>query len=323
MRSFVVGPLVRSEARSAIHPHFTHQGVAAFAGPISLQPAPGGETAVLFDRRSGFSHAIPGYPHPMPQAPDPREPAADVVVGLSELPVTIRYRLDRPPIAAATAGEYAARAALAYAQHRTPAPPEVRPPRPEQLLLWGVEAAAIASYPLQVPDAYGADIEELVVLVRGGAAIALTLRFPRAAVDWLRAALLRSAALSNLRWTGEPASARIWPPSDFLERGLWGALAPHRQELCLRLAPMLSLAPDEAEEMSRTLSRIVGRPEPPWFQLPPHVMAEVVAELTRASANPNIAQIVHQGMAEVLTMHDLRGLCILLGQAITAGAAHR
>lgn len=321
MLSFVVGPAVRTAARAAIHHHFT-QGGAAFAGPISLQPSADRETALLFDRRSGFSHAIPGYPHPMPHDPDPREPATDVVVGLSELPVTIRYRLDRPAIPAATAGEYAARAALAYAHHRTTSPPEVRPPQPEQLLLWGVEAAALASYPLRFPDVYGADVEELVVLVRGGTALALTLRFPRVAVDWLRAALLRSAALSNLRWTGEPASAQIWPPSDFLERGLWGALPTHRQVLCTRLAPMLRLSSEEAEEMSRTLSRIIGRPEPPWFQLPGHVMAEAVADLARASANPNIAQVVHQGMAEVVTMHDLRGLCILLGQAVTAGAAH-
>lgn len=320
MLSFVVGSAVQTTARAALHQHFVQQAAAALAGPFSLTPTPDRETAVFFDRRSGFSHALPGYPHPMPHPPDPREPAADVVVGLSELPVTIRYRLDRPPVQAATAGEYAARAALAYAQHRTGAAPEVRPPRPEQLLLWGVEAAALTSYPLSHPDPYGADTEDLVVLVQRGLAIALTLRYPRAAVDWLRGALLRSASLSNLQWTGQAASPRIWPASDFLERGLFGALLPHRQELAARLAPLLQLSADEAERMSGVLSEIIGREEPPWFELAPHVMAEVANKLASVSHNPSVVQIVHQGMAEVMTMHDLRGLCILLGQAVSRGA---
>lgn len=317
MLSFVVGTAVRAATHAALAHHYqAHAHHVQLGGPLSFSPVYDGETAIFHDRRVGFSHAIPGFPHAMPILGGPGEPACDAVIGLRELPVSIRYKVDRPSVIAGSAGEYAARSAAAYAENRTGQKVDVKPPRPEQLSAWSVEAAASCRYDLPHADAYGADYEELLVLVRGGVALAVTFRYPTEAVDWLRGALLRSAARGNMRWTGQMAPAQIWPASDFLERGLWGALLPHRKSLAEALAPALELADEERKALEKLLSGIVGREEPPWLQLPRDMLMTQAQALCNATGNANLHQIIHQGLTEVRTMHDLRGFCILLGQAI-------
>jgi len=317
MLSFVVGTAVRAATHSALAHHYqAHAYQVQLAGPLSFSPIYDGETAIFHDRRIGFSHALPGFPHAMPVVGGTGEPACDALIGLRELPVSIRYMVDRPAVMAGSAGEYAARAAQAYAKNRTGQDVDVKPPRPEQLAMWGVEAAASARYELAQPDAFGADREDLLVLVRGGMAVALTFRYPDEAVDWLRGALLRSAARGNIRWTGQLAPGQIWPASDFLERGLWGALTPHRKSLVEALAPSLELSDGDRKALEKLLSGIVSREEPPWLQLQRELLMTHAGALCNATTNTNLHQIIHQGLTEVRTMHDLRGFCVLIGQAI-------
>lgn len=327
MLSFLVRTAVRTAVRGAVHSHMANQRheaamrtqQAQLAASFALLPSPSGETALYQDRRAGFSHALPGYPRALSPIPTPVEPVIDTLVGLAEIPVYLRYRLGQPIAQAASAVDYAVQAAQAYAGGRVGGYPTIVAARPDQAARWMVEAGALTSYALPQPDPFGADFEELIVLVRHATAMAVTIRYPRSQVDWLRQALLTSAIHNSLLWDPQRGAyaPTIWPESAFLMPSVNGALNGHKVHVVAQIAPTIAaLAMPEKEAVSAALGAIVQREEPPWAPLPPDQLAPHINALLGCSYNPNYQAIVRQAAGEVRTMHDLRGLCVMLGQAM-------
>jgi hypothetical protein len=331
MLRFLVGTAVRTAARTAtraaINSHReerARQEAAAqwaqqMAGRFALTPNATGETALYEDRRVGFSHAIPGYPRALQSTPSPIEPAVDTLIGLGDIPVTLRYRVDQPQLQAASAVDYAVRAAQTYVVGRTRVQHPVSPARADQVASWAVEAAAVARYPLPQPDAFGADFEELYVLVRQAVAMVVTVRYPSQQMDWLRQALFTTAMQGSFLW--DPQRFRyaptIWPQSAFLEPGLDASLTPHKCEVLQQITPTLgALATAEKEALSSVLGALVGREEPPWASVAPEALGAHAQSLVACSAEPRYQAIVRQAAGEVRTAHDLRGLAVLLGRAM-------
>lgn len=327
MLRFLVGTAVRTATRAAVHSHLDNQRrdaamraqQAQLAASFALLPNPSGETALYQDRRAGFSHALPGYPRALSPIPTPVEPVIDTLVGLAEIPVFVRYRLGAPQVQAASAVDYAVQAAQAYAAGRVGGYPGVVPARPDQAARWMVEAGALTSYPLPQADPFGADFEELIVLVRHATAMAVTIRYPRAQMDWLRQAFLSSAIKNSLLWDPQRGAyaPTIWPESAFLEPSVNGALNAHKSHVVGQIAPTIgALSMPEKEAVSAALGAIVSREEPPWAPATPELLTPQIDALLGCSYNPHFQAIVRQAAGEVRTMHDLRGLCVLLGRAM-------
>lgn len=320
--------LVRGAVRAAVHSHLQdkHAREAAWrlqqSSPFALTPNQTGESALYLDRRAGFSHALPGYPRAIQPVPDPNEPAADTLVALAEMPMFIRYRLDRPPIPASTAGEYADKLTASYAANRTQGrTPIVAQVRTDQTVAYGVEAAARTTYSLSYPDAFGCDAEELLVLVRAGAALAITFRYPRdtPTQDWLRYALFTSAAFATPRWDPHrfQHASPIWPPSSFLDPGLSASLNHHKVSVLPQVAPVMqSLSSSDREAISACFGTIVQRDEPPWMPISPDALAAHRDAIFACSDDSAFRNTVHQALGEVRTMHDLRGVCVFFGRAM-------
>lgn len=326
---FVVGSAVRTAARVAVNSHRQARAeqqaaiaAARMAGPFAFQVTPDGETGIFLDRRIGFGHAIPGFPRPMTPQGGPSEPPCEAMIGLCEVPVAIRYRLDRPQLHARDAGDFASRLAHAYAAGRTPHPPAIELARGDRLASWRVEAAALAHYPLPYADPWGADYEELIVQVLQATSMTVTIRYPRALreSDWLRKALLSSALYASLCWDPQrPAHyvPQIWPQSAFLEAGLSGALKPHPQSVVAQLAPSMPQSSQEREAISSALGAIIEHDAPPWHPLSPDERARNAASLCACSSSEAFHAVVQRGLGETQTMHDLRGFAIMLGRALT------
>jgi hypothetical protein len=320
---------VKVAVRSAVHSHLDarRQQQEALArgqqaGPFAFSVTPDGETGGLVDRRTGFGHAFPGFPRPLPPPHAPGEPACEAMIGLCEVPVAIRYRLDRPQMLAANAADFAGRLAHAYIGGRTHAGAAIGFARIDQLQSWRVEAAALAQYPLPQPDGFGADFEELLVQVAQGFAMTITIRYPREFrdADWLRKALLTSALYASPIWDPHRAPhhvPQIWPPSSFLTPGLSAQLLPHPAAMVATIAPSMPTAPGEREALSASLGAIIAHDAPPWHALAPAERAQHTAVLCGCSGNPAFHAVVQQGLGEVRTMHDLRGFAIMIGRALS------
>jgi hypothetical protein len=248
------------------------------------------------------------------------------MIGLCEVPVALRYRLDRPQLAASSAADFAGKLAHAYMSGRTSAPGPIGFARPDQLQSWRVEAAAMSRYPLPQPDAYGADHEELIVQVLHGAATTITIRYPRAFAegDWLRKALLSSALYASLCWDpARPAQyiPQIWTPSAFLQPGLSGQLHPHPAAMVATMAPSMPTVPAEREALSGVLGAMISSDAPPWHPLSPQELAQHAGALCACSGSAAFHAVVQQGIGEARTMQDLRGFGIMIGRALTYGDA--
>ena len=321
---FAVRVAVRSAVHGSLEARREQQAALARAqqsGPFAFTVTPDGETGGLVDRRTGFTHAFPGYPRPLPPPHAPGEPACEAMIGLCEVPVALRYRLDRPQLVAASAADFAGRLAHAYVSGRTPHGAAIGFARPEQLQGWRVEGAALAQYPLPRPDAFGADFEELLVQVSGGFAMTITIRYPRdfRDADWVRKALLASALYASPCWDPHRPPhhvPQIWPPSSFLTPGLSAQLLPHPSAMVATIAPSMPQLPAEREALSATLGALVMHDAPPWHVLTPAERAAHAAALGGCSASPAFHAVVQQGLAEVRTMHDLRGFAIMVGRAL-------
>jgi hypothetical protein len=315
---------VRGAVRGAVYSHYENarqrEAMARqMSGPFALMPSANGETALYQDRRAGFSHALPGRPRAIQAIPAPYEPAIDTLIDFADVPIFVRYRFDQPQLMAASAVDYAMQAAQTYAAGRVGGQPNVIPARVDQASRWSVEAAALATYALPGPDPFGADFEELIVLVRQATAMAITFRYARAQLDWLRQAFFMSAARATMCWDPQRLHFMpvIWPDGAFLEPSAAGALNAHKEQVLLQIAPAIAaLSPPEKEAVSGALGGIIQREEPPWAQATPDVMGQHVGALLGCSQSPHYQAIVQQAAGEVRTMHDLRGLAVLLGRAL-------
>jgi hypothetical protein len=294
---------------------------AQLAGPFAFQTSPDGETGIFTDRRVAFGHALPGFPRPMTPQGAPNEPPAEAMIGLCEVPVAIRYRLDRPQMAAANANDFAMRLAHAYAASRTGAPPTIEIARADRVSSWRVESAAVAQYALPGPDPWGADYEELIVQVLHGTAMTITMRYPRAFrdQDWLRHSLFSSAAYASLSWDPQRPPQyvpQIWPQSAFMEPGVSGTLKQHPQNMVAQIAPQMPTAPQEKDAVSNALGAILTHDAPPWHPLSPQEKSQYAGTLQACSGSASYHAVVHQALGEAQTMHDLRGVAIMLGRAL-------
>jgi hypothetical protein len=313
---FFVIPIPRIRTRPAARP--APPPPAHFA----LSPTtPGGETALFQDHRIGFSHALPGWPQATVVPGGPGEPPADAMVQFWDFPMWLRYRVEAmhgpAPSAMHVALDYAGR----YAAYRTRDPVTPQPASPDRVASWFVDAAAVASYPLAVPDPLGATHEDLHVLVRHGSILAITRRFAGADQDWVRHAAFRAAADATMIWDPHRYryDAKVWPPSAFLEPMLPPVLLQGRQQAIPGIAASLQLSPTEGQALASVLEAMMRNDLAPWLPLPPDARDRWVHALGQAVPRPEIADLLLRGFAEVQTGQDLRGYGLMTGTALSGG----
>lgn len=276
--------------------------------------------ALYDDGRCGFSMIIPGAPRWSARAPAPGEPTYEALVEVTEVPIELGFRrgeapegVERAPLAIALA--------QAYARNRSGEAPAVEALPGAQTSAWGVEAAATALYHLRAPVGRGADVEVLTVLVRSHHQMTVTRRFSTASVDWRRWALFNAATMSSLRWDPgmRPRPQRLWPPSSFLEPGLMGQLRASARE---RLRPLLALVTTPAPglyALRRRLQQVLRGGEAPSAPVTAEIRASVGRFLCEVCLEPALEDLIKQGLAEVETGFDLRGLSQLLLEELPGG----
>jgi hypothetical protein len=269
---------------------------------------------VFQDARCGFSHAVPGWPRAL--FGHAQRETADAVLELHELPIWLRYRLDRQSFAASSAADLAMRYAERFATHTSGAVVTPTPAPDYALASWGVDAAATATYD-RAPDGFGADAEHLTVLVRQSAIMVVVRRYRRD-VDWVRLAIVASAVDASFLWHPrafrEPR--RIWPDGTFLEPMAYPALKPPRQEAIVSVARALSLSAAEKGALSNELHAIVTRDDPPWRPIPPAERAALLERLASAATSWSLRAILEGHLRDVVTAHDLRGFALMIGLAM-------
>jgi hypothetical protein len=188
---------------------------------------------------------------------------------------------------------------------------------------WSVDAAAVASYALVAPDPMGATHEDLAVLVKHGSVLTVTRRYAGAAEDWVRHAAFHAAAEATMLWDPHRYryDARIWPTSTFLEPMLPPVLLQGRQNALPGIAAAMQLPPGEGEALGRVLEAMMRDDEPPWQPLAPEPRMRWAKELANAVRTEAVAALLRNGLAEVVTAHDLRGFALMTGMALSGGAA--
>jgi hypothetical protein len=292
--------------------------------PFALKPTRD-DVALYQDARAGFSHLLPGRPTLGMATVKPGDPPADAVIHLQDAPITIRYRLEPPSFAAASAAELARGTAERYSAWRTGAPVAVDWANDTWLSAWGVEAAAVAAYdippspsPNASPSAGGAVArEDLFVLVRQGVVMLVSWTYPRGFIDDPAYATFASVGEATMVWDFNrwEQRGRVWPEGSFLGPGLFGAPQPKYVDI----GKQLSAAPLLPEERSRVLSVLAGVVSgagAPWVPLTPDVVDGNKRAILSALRNGRLRAFVDEAFAEVRTGHDLRGLAIILGRAL-------
>lgn len=303
---------------------------AAPVSPSSAPPPPLGatpfvlsasrdDTALYQDARTGFSHLLPG--RPALGISRRGEPPADAIVHLQDAPITIRYRLEPPSFAAASAGELARGTAERYAAWRAQATVSVDWANDSWLAAWGVEAAVVAAY--DIPGEAGASPgtglarEDLFVLVRQGMVMLVSWTYPRGFVDDPAYATFASVAEATMVWdlARWEQRGRVWPEGPFVGPGLFGVPMPKHNEIGKQLAST-PILPEERTQLLMVLSGVVSGAGAPWVPLAPQVVEGNKRAILSAARNGRLRAFVEEAFAEVRTGHDLRGLAIILGRAL-------
>ena len=256
-------PVVHAAVGAAVTNHKAHQEALAWQRhqhamqcPWWLLPNAAGDSGLYFDRRTNFSQSLPGWPRMVAATGAPGEPPCDQLIALQELPISVRYRLT-----SVAPGHSAAANARAIAEghvvQTTGAPQPIADTADYQRRHWCVEGAVSASYRLPGTDSWGADTEELLVLVRQGSSMQVTTRYPGASLDWLRLALFRSVSLPGLIWDASaPAVAReVWPPSTFLAPGVGGSSSRSGSRCCPSSCRSSRCRPPSARPCPRSSAR--------------------------------------------------------------------
>lgn len=305
--------------------------LAAF--PYTLRPAsgaPGHDVAIFTHLTARFTHALPGRPQLTPPLAANGEPVTDAVLWLYDLPVAIRYRCEAAAFSATSATELALEAARRFANWRAQREVEVKA-APEWHATWRVDGAAHARYDLAVADAIGANREELVVLVRAGMVMHVTIRYPKGALDFVTHASLRSFLWGTLLWEPAGQGGSPWPQSTFLEPRVATTLVPGRHEQSVELAARLGPTRPDAQRVDPVLLGMIeanGRPvldptdptfeaaSPPWMPVPPEQLAIHRATLLEMMPHPELGAFLDATLPQVRTAHDLRGVALMLGRAL-------
>ncbi|MDB4933092.1 MAG: hypothetical protein JWP87_64 [Labilithrix sp.] len=329
----------RAVSPLAMHPASTAPN-AAPVSPSPLPPAPEGggspfslspgrdDTALYQDARAGFSHLLPGRPMLGMPTSRPGDAPADTIIHLQDAPITLRYSLEPPSFAAASAAELARGTGHRFAAWRAQAQVAVDFANDSWLAAWGVEAAAVAAYDL--PESAGAAAssgaggarEDLFVLVRQGMVMVVSWTYPRGFVDDPAYATFASVGEATMVW--DPARweqrGRVWPDSPFLGPGLFGAPRPKYQAIGRELAGA-ALLPDERTQVLAILCGVVSGAGAPWVPLLPEVIDGTKRAILAAVRASSIRKFVDEAFTEVRTAHDLRGLAIILGRSLDARRA--
>lgn len=286
------------------------------ATPFSLSPGRD-DTALYQDARTGFSHLLPGRPTLGMPTLRPGEPPADAVVHLQDAPITIRYRMEPPSFAAASAAELARGTAARFAGWRARANVDVDWANDSWLAAWGAEAAAVAAY--DIPDGAGAPParEDLFVLVRQGMVMLVSWTYPRGFIDDPAYATFASVGEATMVWDRQrwEQRGRVWPDGPFLGPGLFGAPKAKYNEIAKQLAA-LPIGLDERSQVLSILSGIVSSAGAPWVPLTPELAEANKRALFSVVRNARLGVFVDEAFADVRTAHDLRGLAIILGRAL-------
>jgi hypothetical protein len=235
----------------------------------------------------------------------------------------IRYRVETMTSHAPSAMHVAVDYARRYAMHRTRDAVLAAPARDDRMHTWSVDAAAVASYALVAPDALGATHEDLAVLVKHATVLTVTRRHAGAAEDWVRHAAFRAAAEATMLWDPHHFryDARIWPSSTFLESMLPPVLLQGRQNALPGIAAAMQLPPTEGEALGRVLEAMMRNDDPPWQPLGPEARLRWAKDLATAVRTEAVAALLRNGLAEVVTSHDLRGFALMTGMALSGGTA--
>jgi hypothetical protein len=248
------------------------------------------------------------------------EPPSDAVIHLQDAPITIRYRIEPPSFAAASAAELARGTAQKLAGWRAQASVDVDWANDSWLTAWGVEAAAVAAY--DVPESAaspGAPLarEDLFVLVRQAMVMLVSWTYPRGFIDDPAYATFASVAEATMVWDAArwEQRGRVWPEGPFLGAGLFGAPKPKYNEIAKQLAA-LPIGLEERAQVLSILSGIVSSAGAPWVPLSPDVADGNRRALLSAIRSARLGVLVDEAFADVRTAHDLRGLAIILGRAL-------
>ena len=294
-------PAVAAPPGAAPPVPFVSPSSAPPAGAFALSPAKD-DTALFQDARIGFSHLVPGRPTLGLVSLRPGELPADAVLHLQDAPISIRYHLTPPQVAASTAFE------VAIANDTW-------------LASWGVEAAAVATYDVAPPPGAPATHEDLFVLVRQGLVLTVAWTYLSGFVDDPAYATFASVAEATMIW--DPARweqrGRVWPESPFAGPGLHTVPRPPINESAKRVA-RASIAPDERQQVLGILTGVVSGAGAPWVVLAPEILEGNRRAILASARSPELRTFVERAFAGVRTAHDLRSLAIVLGRALGEGA---
>ncbi len=289
------------------------------ASPFSLSPGRD-DTALYQDARTGFSHLLPGRPTLGMPAQRAGEPPADAVIHLQDAPITIRYRIEPPSFAAASAAELARGTAAQFAGWRAQAQVSVDWANDSWLAAWAVESAAVAAYDIpENASTLGSPLlrEDLFVLVRQGVVMLVSWTYPRGFVDDPAYATFASVAEATMVWDAArwEQRGRVWPDGPFLGAGLFGAPKAKYNEIAKHLSA-LPLGLEERAQVLSILSGIVSSAGAPWVPLTPEIADGNKRALLSAVRSARLGVFIDEAFADVRTAHDLRGLAIILGRAL-------
>ncbi|MCA9591178.1 MAG: hypothetical protein KC657_38045, partial [Myxococcales bacterium] len=279
------------------------------SAPFDLEPHKD-DTALLRDRRAGFSHLLPG--RPSLGTVRPSDGPADAVVHLQDAPITVRYKLEKAWERAQSASEAALVAARHIATLRATGDVHIDHANETWLASWGVEAAAVCNYELE-----GGTREDLFVLARDGQVLIVTWSYPAGLVEDPAYASFASIAEATMVWDHErwDQRGRVWPESPFLGAGLYGAPRAVHNEACRQLA-LLPIGDDERVHLLTVLSGIVSTAGAPWLELRDDLHDAHRRALLSGTRHPTMRAWIETAMSEVRTCHDLRGMAVMLGRAI-------
>lgn len=292
------------------------------ASPFALSPGRD-DTGLYQDARAGFSHLLPGRPMLGMTTARPGEPPCDSAIHLQDAPITIRYRLEPPMLAASSAAELAHATAERFASWRAQNHLNVDRANDSWLGAWGVEAAAVAAYDVAPvdPASPGATApllrEDLFVLVRHGMVLSITWTYPRGFVDDPAYATFASVAEATMVWDANrwEQRGRVWPDGAFLGPGLFGAPTLRFNESAKQLAAA-NIFPDERNHVLGILSGVVSGAGAPWVSLAPEVVDGNKRAILSAVRHERLRSFIEEAFTEVRTAHDLRGLAVILGRAL-------
>ena len=287
------------------------------------------DTAFYQDGRTGFSHLLPGRPRFAPTAAVTQHaPLADTVLVFDDAPITARYRLEAPRVAAPTAADLAHVTAVLESRSRagaSAATATVDHANATWLAAWGVEGAAIAAYDV-TPWAQGAPLEreDLFVLVRGGLVMTIRWTYPRELAHDPAYAMFASVAEATMVWDPErwqhQQRARVWPESRLLGPGVRATPKASLLERAREIAAF-PLGPEERSALLGVLSTVVSNAGAPWVTIASAERTTATSLLVAATRDARVHAFVAQVMEDVRSAHDLRGAALLLARAVAVPEA--